>query len=319
MTKTANDNITLGASEDMIQPFQLDISNFRGRAVRLDSVLNDIIDAHNYPTPISYILSQFLTMTTMLGGMLKFDGIFTVQASSKGIIKTLVCDMTTTTTTSGAGAGTNEDSDNKSALRGYAAFDADAVNGLSEDPKDWTIKNLFGDGHLAFTIDQKMSDRYQGIVALTGDTLIECVEHYFSQSEQIQTFAKMATHENDGKWMSSAIMVQKLPEDQKIQAIDQDDWRRTQALLNSCKDEELLDKALPINDLLYRLFHEEGVIVFPPIPLSKECRCSEDRVINVLMSLSDEERAASFNEKGIIEMTCEFCSRQYDLNKDDLK
>ncbi len=310
MTKTANDNITLGASEDMIQPFQLDISNFRGRAVRMDSVLNDIINAHKYPKPISYILAQFLTMTTMLGGMLKFDGIFTVQASSKGIIKTLVCDMTTTTDTN---------SENASALRGYAAFDTDAVKALSDGPKDWTITTLFGDGHLAFTIDQQMSDRYQGIVELTGDTLIDCVEHYFSQSEQIQTFAKMATHENDGQWISSAIMVQKLPEDQKIQAVDRDDWRRTRALLNSCKDEELLDKELPINDLLYRLFHEEGVIVFPPIPLSKKCRCSEDRVVNVLMSLSDEERAASFNKNGIIEMTCEFCSRQYDLNKDDLK
>ena len=299
MSYSANDNRTKGMTDDMIQPFQLEVSNFRGRIVRLNDVLSDIVSAHNYPDFISRVLAEMLAVTTMLGGMLKFEGIFTMQTSGNGVIRSIVCDMTS--------AGD---------LRGYVSYDRDQVDNFSDD-KDYSLHDVLGDGYMAFTVDQHMAERYQGIVELQKTSIIDSVQHYFNQSEQIQTLLKTAVSKMKDGWMASAVMVQKLPEDQKIQDVDKDDWNRTRALLDTCTNEELLNSELPLNELLYRLFHEEGVRVFQVQELQKNCRCNEQRVLNVLTTLSDDDLDHA-EKDGQIEMVCEFCSKKYEFTRDDI-
>src|SRR3546814_4034895 len=74
-------------------------------------------------------------------------------------------------------------------MRGYAGFDSARLESVLQDNgAEPTVPQLFGKGYLAFTVDQgKYSERYQGIVALTGDTLADCLQHYFMQSEQLQS------------------------------------------------------------------------------------------------------------------------------------
>lgn len=298
--QTANDNKTEGASDDQLQPFQIESSTFRGRIVRLNNVLNEILDAHKYPPAVSRIMAEAMALTSLLAGMLKFEGIFTLQIKGDKSIRSMVCDMTS-----------------KGEIRAYSSFDKDLIAKLGDKP---TIAEIFGEGYLAFTVDQaENTERYQGIVELKdGETLVNSINHYFSQSEQIATSIRVAADKIGERWIAGAVMLQKLPEDTRIQVVDKDDWNREKIMLQSCKDEELLNVDLPIHDLLYRLFHEQGVTVFPTQNIRKGCRCTQERVENILLSLSDDE-ISDMTINGKIEMTCEFCNREYSFNQKQLK
>ncbi len=278
------------ASPDRVQPFMLDASHLRGRMVRLPHVLDAIITAHGYPEHAARILGQALCLTTLLAGMLKFDGVFTFQAKSQGLIKTLVCDITTDGT-----------------LRGYASYDAEALK-VATDPN---FSELMHNGYLSFTVDQaEGGERYQGIVALDGTDLTDCVRHYFSQSEQIQTaFVSHIGKNADGKWIGGALMLQHLPE---TPASSPEDWQRAMLLMQTLTYNEMVENALPLNNVLYRLFHEEGVRIFPPIAIQKGCRCSAERIRSVLDNLSEDDRL-DVAENGIITVTCEFCNIVYEF------
>ena len=155
------------AGADYIRPFQIEGLGIRGRAVRLSAVADEIIHKHAYPAPVANLLAEMLTISAALAAALKYEGVFTLQTKSDGAVKLMVVDVTS------AGA-----------MRGYAQFDAEAVAAL---PADASLPRLLGGGYLAFTVDQgEDTDRYQGIVELIGADLVECVQHYFQQSEQLK-------------------------------------------------------------------------------------------------------------------------------------
>jgi molecular chaperone Hsp33 len=221
-------------------------------------------------------------------------------------------------------------------IRGCATFNEERVAGVAsqlsafsdemDESSDNHLAQLLGKGYIAFTVDQGQdTERYQGIVELKGRSLTECVQHYFSQSEQIETGIKMAVGRRKGGWRSGGIMVQQMPKEggekgvkSATSSFDEDDWRRTMIFLQSCTEEELLSPELHGHDILTRLFHEEGVRVFEPLPLEHKCRCSDEKVRNILAMLPEEEREEMI-EDGDLSMTCEFCSRTYRLQPADLK
>ncbi len=297
----ANDDIAApmddgAASPDHVQPFMLEASQLRGRIVRLPQVAQDIIGAHGYPEAIGRILTEALCLTTLLAGMLKFDGVFTLQIKGDAVLRTLVCDLT-----------------NDGILRGYAGFDSDA---LAANPEA-DFRTLVGGGYLAFTVDQADTpDRYQGIVALDGETLTECVRAYFEQSEQIRTaFVTHVGHNDKNEWMGGSIMLQQLARTGGVTRhapsdTHEDEWRRAMVLMQTVAPEEMLDESLPLNTLLYRLFHEEGIRVFAPLDIRKGCRCSAEKIRPVLDNLSVEERR-DIAKDGVILVTCEFCNTSY--------
>jgi molecular chaperone Hsp33 len=312
MSKIANDNPQDqdgDIKDDIILPFQLQESGLRGRAVRLGSTVNDIIKGHDYPESVSHLLADMITLSAALSSMLKFDGIFTLQASGKGPVKTIVADMTS-----------------EGAIRGCASFDKDALNILEKDDgfyDGYSLESLTGEGYLAFTVDQGAhTDRYQGIVSLQGNKLQDSVSHYFEQSEQLRTSLCVASQNQGGEWRSGALMIQFLPDDQDSSVVTFDektdkerkeDWNRSKILLETCHDDELTDRTLHVNELLRRLFHEEGVIVYGEKSVFKQCRCSEERVRSVIDGLSEDDKAHAAKD-GKIEMTCEFCSQTYTID-----
>lgn len=275
---------------DMVQPFQIERSGLRGRMVRLGPALDRILAQHDYPEAVSVLLAETAALTVLLASALKYDGVFTLQASGDGPVSILVADVTT-----------------DGALRAYAKFDAAAV------PPQGALADLIGNGHLAFTVDQgEFTDRYQGIVALTGDTLAECVQHYFRQSEQIDAGIALTVQRTGGSWRAGGLSIQRLPDpERQVPASDrEDDWRRAMILMNSATDAELLDPALAPNTLLYRLFHEDGVRVYDPAPIRAACRCARDRVERMLAALPPDE-VADLKEDGAVRVTCEFCNTEY--------
>lgn len=293
---------------DSLQPFRLGRQRLRGQHVRLGATAHTILSQTDYPPDVATLLGELLALTVVLGGSLKYDGIFTAQARGDGPVRTLVADLTS------AGA-----------LRGYASFDRDALAALGAEPEREPVPRLLGAGHLAFTVDQGSdTERYQGIVELEGGTLSACAHTYFRQSEQIATVIKLAAAPVAGAWRAGALMLQRVPGeggiDIDLQAHDagagldwaennpEEDWRRAVILMSSVSVAELLDPALGSERLLYRLFHAEGVRLVRPRELRFACRCSRERVVNVLRSLPRGEIEA-LKVDGRVIVTCQFCHR----------
>ncbi len=301
-------------NDDLIRPFQLDDAGLRGRLVRLGPTVDEILSRHGYPDPVSELLGEATALAAALAGALKFDGVFTLQTKGNGPVGMLVADF--------ASPGK---------LRGYAQFDAEKLAPLvdSSDAIGASVPQLLGAGYIAFSVDQgEDTERYQGIVELQGSNLADCAHQYFRESEQLQSAIRVAAKPvegEDGKtsWRAGAVMIQRLPAgDPSLLARGgepvpddeaEDNWRRAVALLASAKDEELTASDLSPDQLLYRLFHEEKVRVFEPSPLTFGCRCSSDRVVNVLNSLAPEElKDLVVDDK--LSVTCEFCNSFFDYD-----
>lgn len=295
------------ADDNVVQGFQLDSSSLRGRCVRVGRVLDEVLDAHNYPAPIAHLVAETMILALLLSSMLKYEGIFTLQTKGDGPVSMLVADVT-----SGGD------------VRACAHFDSERLQHAREQLSALKVKEksqnhlaqYMGQGYIAFTVDQgQHSERYQGIVELKGASLVDCVQHYFNQSEQIGTGIKMAVGQRDGKWRAGGLMLQHMPEEGgNVEAgasnLNEDDWRRSMIFLDSCTEDEFLDPNLHSNTLLMRLFHEEGVRVFDPIAVQKGCRCSLERVEGILALMPDED-LDYMNEDGEIVMRCEFCSHEF--------
>lgn len=283
---------------DLVQPFQLELPNLRGRMVRLGASLDSIIKRHDYPPVIANLLAEAVTLAALLAGMLKFEGVFTLQAKGNGAVSTLVADITS-----------------QGHLRAYANFAPEQLTLLGPSP---SAHELLGSGHLAFTVDQSSStERYQGLVELSGNSLTDFIQHYFAQSEQIDTVFKTAVQNDRLRgWQAGGIMLQRLPERDSV--IDEDGWQRAQMLLGTATNRELLEPQLEANDLLYRLFHEETVRVFEPLELEDRCRCNRERVSGVLQTLSAED-LSELTQDGPAEVRCQFCARLYNFTKAEVQ
>ena len=286
---------------DFVRPFLLEVPGFLGRLTRLGPAVDDILTRHDYPESVARLLGEFLALAGTLASLLKFEGNFTVQTKGDGPVRMMVADVTA-----------------DGALRGYAEVERAKLRADSPGGP-----RLLGAGYMAFTVDPGGdSERYQGIVEIAGETLADFVHHYFRQSEQLKTGIKLSAGRVDGQWHAAGLLVQQLPVDEEawvpgaaaepdapavLGSGEEDDWRRVQAFMASCRDEELLDPALAPDDLLYRLFHEERVRVYRTRPLSMGCRCSRARIERILRSLPRGE-IEEMKVEGEVIMTCQFCN-----------
>jgi len=289
-----------GPTDDLIQPFRIGRFGLRGRIVRLGEVADTILSRHDYPAPIAQLLGESLALTAALAGALKYDGVFTLQTKGDGPVPLLVTDATS-----------------DGALRGYAQIAHERADELPPEPPEHPVPHLLGSGHLAFTVDQgPHTDRYQGVVALEGGTLSECAHHYFQQSEQLETGIVLAAGRVGGngggsQWRASALMIQYLPEEggHDADAVE-DGWRSAMALMSTVRRDELLDPAITPRELLYKLFHEEGVRAYRVKPLDARCRCSRERIERVLAAMPPED-LDDMKIDGEVVVTCQFCSAEH--------
>jgi len=282
----------------------------RGRLVRLDKVLTEILSAHNYPAAIERTLAEALVLATLLGSSLKdARGQLTMQAQTEGgAISLLVCDY------------------KDGALRGHAKFDAERTAAL---PADATLFALFGKGYLAITFDRdgisaEDGGRYQGIVPLEGKSLSEAAEHYFVQSEQLPTLIRVAFDHSGNRCSAGGIMLQHLAEGEVGRErlhvrLDHPEWEHVQALAGSISDNELLDSTLSLEEIAWRLFHEEDQVrIEEGSGLKKGCRCDPSHIRDVIARFPADERAEMADKEGNIEVNCEFCSRSFPISLNSL-
>lgn len=290
--------------DDLLLSFQIDAGAFRGRLIRLGPAVDEILTGHGYPQPVGEMLGETIALAAALAGALKYDGVFTLQTQSDGPISMLVADVTS-----------------NGNLRGYARFDQDKLDaalapGATEQGR---VPRLLGKGHIAFTVDQGAdTDRYQGIVELTGESLADCANEYFRQSEQLDTAFALAARapEAGNGWRAGAIMIQRMPAGSAnlpILTADEADeaWNRARILLGSATAGEMLNKDLAGEALLYRLYHADGLIVQASRDLRAQCRCSAERVAGTLRSFPREQVEEMKAANGAVEVVCEFCKTKY--------
>ena len=288
-----------GAGSDRLVGFTIPRCHARGRMVRIGPVLDRILAAHAYPAPIQQLLAEALVLTALMGGLLKREGSqLTMQAQTTGgVVELLVCDY------------------RDGELRGYVQHDFARLADLGEEP---SLPRLFGDGHLAITFDlAETNQRYQGIVPLEGNSLSAAVEAYFGQSEQVPTLIRTAVEAGGMRNIAGGLLVQHLPHGEEGRERlhvrgDHPQWEHVAVLAHSTQPDELVDADLPLEGLVWRLFHEEPEVrVQDPVPLSRGCRCSIVHFEEVLARFPKEDRRDMRNENGVILVDCAFCSREF--------
>lgn len=274
-------------SNDFLHRFQLENAGVRGALVRLDQSWQKILENGNYSEPLADLLGQTVAASALFTSAIKFDGRLSIHLRDSGSLKLLFADCT-----------------HDGLLRGIARWDGEQPQlPIQIDPQ----------ARLAITIESASTDtRYQGLVMAEGTQLSVAFEGYFERSEQLPTRIVLAASGD----RCGGIMLQKIASSGGITPADADGWNRAGHLLATLTPDELLN--LPPEQILLRLFHEEGVRLQPAAPLAFRCTCSRERVEDMLRSLGRAESDATLAEQGSIEVTCEFCNRRYVLDEADV-
>lgn len=273
-------------STDILRRFILETPNVRGAWTCLEHTWQQLTSRSEYPEVIRALLGEALAAITLLSTTIKHSGSIILQLRGDGPIHLVVVQIQA-----------------NGAVRGLARWSA-----IPEDTS--SLSAMVGQGHIAITLDsEKESERYQGIIALEGDSLSQALENYFQQSEQLPTRLYLTANTE----RCAGILLQRLPG----QEPDSEGWERTGMLLDTLKSEELL--TLEAQDTLYRLFHEEDVRLFDATSVFFQCSCSMERIERMLLTLGEDEVNDIVAEKGHVEVTCEFCNKSYTLDSIDVK
>jgi molecular chaperone Hsp33 len=275
-------------SLDTRQRFLFDDTHIRGEVTTLSESFQSIQQRQKYPPVVTAILGEFLAAASLLSATLKFNGIVSIQAIGQGAITSLMAECS-----------------NNTQLRGIVRGDYHNIG--SEE----NFKSLLGSATLAITIEPEGRERYQGLVPLDKDSLSECLEYYFAQSEQLSTKIKLAANQTT----AAGILIQEMPHSSDDEQA-QDNWQHLSLLLESLKAEEQLE--LDHEEQLYRLFHEQQVRLYDPEALQFFCSCSKQRTAKMLISLGFDEVNQILQEQDLIEVNCEFCGQNYQFNQADI-
>lgn len=269
---------------DQLNRYLFDNVHVRGELVQVSNTYQEIINNHDYPTAVNQLLGQLLAATSMLTALLKFEGDIAVQMQGDGPIPAMVVN-----------------GNDQQELRGVA--------NITGEITETKLTELFKKGYMVITITPKQGERYQGIVAIDKDTIAECLEGYFAQSEQLKTHFWLRADEKN----AAGLMLQALPEESDA---DDDGYDNLRQLSATIKDEELFE--LEPQVILTRLYHQEDVRLFDPQSLSFKCTCSLERSGSAIISIGREEAESIISEQGNIQMHCDYCNTKYEFGSDEI-
>lgn len=270
------------SSQDVTQRFIFEHADVRGELVSLNDSYQEVLARHAYPEPVKALLGEMLAAAVLLSTAIKFDGLLIMQARSSGPLSLLMVECSS-----------------QQEVRAIARY--------SDDLSGHSLRELLPDGRLAITIDPTKGQRYQGVVALEGETLADSLAGYFDSSEQLPSRFRLLA---DGR-VARGFMLQALPVDRQRDPAERDEtWRRLSMLADTLTVEELM--ALDNSTILRRLYHEEEVRMFDERAVQFRCSCSPERSGNALVSLGREDAFALLAEqKGEIAVDCQFCNTCY--------
>ncbi|MES2144262.1 MAG: Hsp33 family molecular chaperone HslO [Pseudomonadota bacterium] len=310
------------AWDDMVLPFQLDRPDIRGRVARLDGVLDQVLRQHAYPAPIEALVAEAALLTALIGQSVKLRWKLSLQVRGNGPARLIATDYYGPAEEGGAGR-----------IRAYASYDADRLD-LAAEPF-----GQIGAGYFAVMIDQgEGMVPYQGFTPIAGKSLSDCAQTYFAQSEQLPTrfqltFGKSQTPGQTPHWRAGGVMLQHMPPVGGSVAADagsgegglldhtdilsgeaSENWTRTNVLLDTVEELELVGPTVSPTDLLVRLFHDETPRVFDATAVRFGCSCSPDKVRQTMSIYSQKDIATMTTAAGIVTADCQFCGAHYEFD-----
>ncbi len=277
-------------AQDQLHRYLFEHHQVRGELVQLDETFAKMLAAQAYPPAIRHLLGELLVATSLLTATLKFEGSITVQLQGNGPVRLAVIN-----------------GDHQQQLRGVARWEGTL-------PTDNSLQSLVGEGQMVITISPEQGERYQGIVALSGHSLAECLETYFTQSEQLATRIWIRVGDAPDRPQAAGMLLQSLPAAGEEHANEFDHLSK---LTDTIKAEELF--GLPANEILYRLYHEEEVRLFEPQAVSFRCTCSLARCQGALLQLGHAEVQQLLQDQGELDMHCDYCGRHYRFDAVDVE
>jgi molecular chaperone Hsp33 len=289
----------------------------RGMIVRLTDAWQEILERRRtneatgpWPQPVAQMLGEMAAAGALMQSNIKFNGALVMQIYGDGPVKVAVAEV-------------QHDLGLRATAKVVGEVDANAH--LSD------LVNVGGGGRCAITLDPK--DRkpgqqaYQGVVPLRGprgerlDKLSDVLEHYMRQSEQLDTRLVLAADER----IAAGLMIQRLPlegernlrelSEKDEEAARFEDFNRIATLAGSLTPQELL--SLDVETILRRLFWEEKLLRFEPETPRFACTCSRERVAGMIRGLGREEAESILEERGEIDVSCDFCGKHYGFDAVD--
>ena len=308
--------------DDTVLPFQLDVSDIRGRVVRLDGALDEILSQHEYPPQIEALVAETALLTALIGQSIKLRWKLSFQVRGKGPARLIATDY----------YGPSDEGE-PARIRAYASYDADRL-----DPEASAYSQV-GEGYFAVMLDQGAGmTPYQGFTPIAGNSLSDCAQTYFAQSEQLPTrfaltFGKSQMPGQAAQWRGGGVMLQHMPQVGQSVASPEgsgeggllthtdilagepaENWTRVNALLDTVEELELIGPTVAPTELLVRLFHEEGPRVFDPTPVHFGCSCSAEKVHQTMSIYSQKDIAHMTTPEGIVTADCQFCGAHYEFD-----
>lgn len=315
-------SLSMIAWDDTVLPFQLDRSDIRGRVARLDGVLDRVLSQHNYPMVVEALVAEAALLTALIGQTIKLRWKLSLQIRGDGPVRIIATDYYAPAENGGSAR-----------MRAWASFDTERL-----DPAAPGFSQI-GSGYLAVLLDQGPGTTpYQGITPLVGGSLSACAETYFAQSEQLPTrfalsFGKSRLPGGAERWRAGGVMLQHMPKASPFVAkeggsgeggllapadildgLEGENWARSNLLLDTVEELELIGPSVTPTDLLVRLFHEEGPRVFDSQAVHFGCSCSQDRVRESLSIYSAKDIRHMTTEAGIVTADCQFCGAHYEFD-----
>jgi molecular chaperone Hsp33 len=301
--------------DDTVLPLQLDVSDIRGRVVRLDGALDEILSQHQYPPQIEALVAETALLTALIGQSIKLRWKLSLQVRGKGAARLIATDY----------YGPSDEGE-PARIRAYASYDADRL-----DPAASAYSQV-GEGYFAVMLDQGAGmTPYQGFTPIAGNSLSDCAQTYFAQSEQLPTrfaltFGKSQMPGHPSHWRGGGVMLQHMPQVGQSVASPEgsgeggllthtdilagepaENWTRVNALLDTVEELELIGPTVAPTELLVRLFHEEGPRVFDATPVHFGCSCSAEKVHQTMSIYSQRDIAHMTTPEGIVTADCQFC------------
>lgn len=271
----------------------------RGQWLQLRDAWNDMRAWQQYPPEVESLLGQAAVAAALLAATLKFDGQLTLQLAGNGRVRLLVAQCT-----------------RDFELRAIAHHDvAHRELSVGETPD---FAALIGDGRLVVTLEAAHTGaRYQGIVPLAGASFAECLETYFATSEQLPTRIRLFADAT----RAAGVLLQKLPQ---ASAGGEAQAARAEALWDELQHNLVqLESATLRNgnfeDVVRDLCREHDARLLPGTAVRFGCRCSRERVSELLRMMGEREARSVLEEQGHVTVTCEFCARPYRFDPIDIE
>lgn len=279
----------LAPDQDAVRRYLCDEApDARLMTVRLNKTKNDMLDHQNMPLSVQKLCEELVAAACILSHMLKFDGEMILQIKGSGPITMMVAECSS-----------------EGRIRSTAQW---------EDVGDASaFEDLFGTGYLAVTVDPRQGERYQGIVPLESGSISDCINHYFKNSEQLDTKLWLASNHST----VGGLLIQRIPEEGGQTLQGHANWKTLSTLADTVTDQELASEAGPL--MIYKLFHELNPRSFDPWDIEFGCSCSKERSARALKALGETELKQLFAEQPSLTVDCHFCGQVYQYDQADLE